>query len=791
MPMIIRHTTHIGARRRQSADKLRDEEQLDEVVIDPALPNFNTMPAEDLEAYTRGALHLQSWWRNQNQLRFWTTGVVHAVRLKARQHAIIRHRVQEIIVYAIFLVFYTVDLVSQKGDQNVFHYPNQIKEQFTSVEFKHEPVLKTFEDVHTIKEIWQWFEGPFLDAAFSEATFDGRQKQPGTLLGHGHKVGGLRIGLIRMTNRACASHMPQYISGAALPGDTPVECFGDDTGTYVEWAEDRTDFGNAAAPFTWAGWNSTNTEAERKRPLTFSRSLNMNGPMPSTAYSVVLPNSGYGRAAAQLKAMRDANYIDLRTRLVTADLTVWNVMMRRLVCVRMMFVLPQGGGVIPDWHAVSVPDWPYPENGAAYVLTVIIACFFTLFAWQTAVKIKRHGWRSSVGGFTGIVHNLNILLYWVAWGLRFGAFMSLPSSGVRLHNDAFVDMRSYSEIMRISILTRACNSFLCWFKIVTHLSLEPKFALVTSTLGRSASHISAFIFIFAILGYAFSSCFLLTFGDSLPNYRSLSETLYSMLRGLLGDFDLESMQQAHWLMGPFLFLGFVSVAVFVILNLIIAIISDSYMEAQAELQDREDVQLGKEIKAYLRRVATAANERLTRVPVLGAVFRHAAKVVPAGDAVYGNAVGKVKRAVTQISSNSAMGNPDPKREQRTSITRQSFSGSVPLSKEEKAVVMGKITIKQHTSSRRLMSPTAGSPGGELRGVDGFGGAGGGVGALPPGLGDGGGAYTRLLEAVNQVRREVATVRKFQVAQERRASQIDKQAAEDAAVEDAPANVQHV
>ena len=227
---------------------------------------------------------------------------------------------------------------------------------------------------------------------------------------------------------------------------------------------------------------------------------------------------------------------------------------------------------------------------------------------------------------------------------------------------------------------------------------------------------------------------------------------------------------------------------FLNLNLIIAIISDSYMEAQAELQDRADVQLGKEIKAYLGRVARKANERLTRVPVLGAVFRHAAKVVPAGDAVYGNAVTKVKRAVTKISSNSAIRKPsaDPQRGKRTSITRSSFSGSVPLSNEEKAVVMGKITIKDHVgSSRRHMSPTAG---GEVRGGDGVG---GGVGALPPGLDGGGDAYIRLFEAINQVRREVATVRKFQVAQERRASHIDKQAAEDAAVENAAANVQHV
>merc|ERR1719506_597882 len=303
-------------------------------------------------------------------------------------------------------------------------------------------------------------------------------------------------------------------------------------------------------------------------------------------------------------------------------------MMRRLVVLRMMFLLPQGGGVIPDYKMISVPDWPFPQTAGSYFLTVTIALFFTYFAYGTFRRIWSEGWRA-IGGFTGVVHNLNILMFWVAWGLRFAAYYYLPVATEGLmHSDTFVSLRSYAELIRMSIIVKACNSFLCWFKIVTHLSLEPKFALVTSTLARSASHISAFIFIFVILGYAFASCFLLTFGDSMSTYRSLLETSYSMLRGLLGDFNLNSMQEAHWLMGPFLFLGFVSVAVFVILNLIIAIISDSYMEAQESLQGQEEVQLGKEMGAFAEKAWTRLKDRMWQMPGIGRICRHVAKVVP-------------------------------------------------------------------------------------------------------------------------------------------------------------------
>jgi hypothetical protein len=55
------------------------------------------------------------------------------------------------------------------------------------------------------------------------------------------------------------------------------------------------------------------------------------------------------------------------------------------------------------------------------------------------------------------------------------------------------------------------------------------------------------------------------------------------MRSLLGDFDFKELEDAHFVMGPVFFLIFVGLAVFVVLNMLIAIISDAYETCREEV----------------------------------------------------------------------------------------------------------------------------------------------------------------------------------------------------------------
>ena len=72
------------------------------------------------------------------------------------------------------------------------------------------------------------------------------------------------------------------------------------------------------------------------------------------------------------------------------------------------------------------------------------------------------------------------------------------------------------------------------------------------------------------------------FHSRLDSFRTIGQTVYTLIRSLLGDFEFEELQEAHGYMGPLLFVIFVVLAVFVVLNMLIAIISDAYSESQVD-----------------------------------------------------------------------------------------------------------------------------------------------------------------------------------------------------------------
>jgi hypothetical protein len=123
---------------------------------------------------------------------------------------------------------------------------------------------------------------------------------------------------------------------------------------------------------------------------------------------------------------------------------------------------------------------------------------------------------------------------------------------------------------------------------VNFLSLIPQFAVVTGTLSRAAGAIGAFLVIFLMIAFAFGTAFHMTFGSRLHNYRNLTSTFYTLLQALLGDFNFEELTTEDKLFGPFLFIAFISVAVFVILNVVIAIIGNAYDQTSRGLAEMED-----------------------------------------------------------------------------------------------------------------------------------------------------------------------------------------------------------
>jgi hypothetical protein len=89
------------------------------------------------------------------------------------------------------------------------------------------------------------------------------------------------------------------------------------------------------------------------------------------------------------------------------------------------------------------------------------------------------------------------------------------------------------------------------------------------------------------------------FQGRLQEFSTIGDSCFTLMRSLLGDFDFERLQHANLYLGPILFVVFVVLAVFVILNMLIAIISDAYVEVEEDVRNRPHVDLFEDIKDFL------------------------------------------------------------------------------------------------------------------------------------------------------------------------------------------------
>jgi len=63
---------------------------------------------------------------------------------------------------------------------------------------------------------------------------------------------------------------------------------------------------------------------------------------------------------------------------------------------------------------------------------------------------------------------------------------------------------------------------------------------------------------------------------------------FTLFRLILGDFDFQALQQANRVLGPAFFILYVFFVFFILLNMFLAIINDTYADVKADLSEQQN-----------------------------------------------------------------------------------------------------------------------------------------------------------------------------------------------------------
>lgn len=123
------------------------------------------------------------------------------------------------------------------------------------------------------------------------------------------------------------------------------------------------------------------------------------------------------------------------------------------------------------------------------------------------------------------------------------------------------------------------------------------------TLSRCAADIAGFSVMFMIIFIAYAQFGYLVFGQTVYNFSAFPESLFTLFRIILGDFDFHELEQANYILGPIFFITYVFLVFFVLLNMFLAIINDTYSVVKEELSMKEsEFQLSDYIKKGYNKV---------------------------------------------------------------------------------------------------------------------------------------------------------------------------------------------
>ncbi|XP_063205527.1 polycystin-2-like protein 2 [Chroicocephalus ridibundus] len=483
---------------------------------------------------------------------------------------------RELIIYAFFLTdlcILTFGMVSTE-----MYYLNRVMAQlFLEPPFS-EDSQSGFRSIESRGDFWRFAEGPLLDGLYWDKRCNNNtmltvQNNSSHIYYENLLLGVAQIRQLKVHNNTCSIY-PYF--HAFLE-----DCYSE----YHYQAEDRSEFG-------------LKNDSEWKYTSASSLSPWYWGSMglySSGGYKFTLPQSKQ-KSLEKLVFLRQNNWLTRGTRIVFIDFSTYNANVNLFCIVRLVVEFPATGGARTSSHTYSVKLLRYVTYYDYFLAACEITfCLFIItFIIQEAtkiVKLKKEYFRSAWNCLDLLLLVVSILA--IAFNIYRTVAVSLLMEELLSDPHAYPDFYflAFWQVLYNNMI--AINVFFAWIKIFKYVSFNKTMMQLSSTLSRCDKDILGFAVMFFIIFFAYAQFGYLVFGSQVEEFSSFQNCIFTQFRIVLGDFNFEAIEAANRILGPVYFITFVFLVFFVLLNMVLAIINDTYSEVKADFQmiTSEEIQI--------------------------------------------------------------------------------------------------------------------------------------------------------------------------------------------------------
>eukprot|EP01065_Artemidia_motanka_P029627 TRINITY_DN35712_c0_g1_i1.p1 TRINITY_DN35712_c0_g1~~TRINITY_DN35712_c0_g1_i1.p1 ORF type:complete len:1167 (+),score=375.90 TRINITY_DN35712_c0_g1_i1:74-3502(+) len=316
---------------------------------------------------------------------------------------------------------------------------------------------------------------------------------------------------------------------------------------------------------------------------------------PAGGYAVEIPfASSPNDARDMLSTVIDNGFVDdVATRYVAVEYMTYTPYANYFSSHRYYVEVAAGGAWIPEGKIRHFGVWT--RN---FVGKMVFDLFFFVFVMFYVVQFARgwyQEWRASHSVVKYVLNAwnfqelLNLSVFMVTFAFRFAWWhlsirysddVKMPPSPTMGYPFKLENIR---EIYLAQVYANSVNLVFTFLKVLRFVSLNDRLNILTRTVSHCRSNILGCLVLFVWTTFAYCLTGHSLYGGALFSYRSISSTFSTVWRMVgVGDFDYPELLNEQKFMTPLYFWSVQVLCLFILLNFIIAVLSDSFAAVSAE-----------------------------------------------------------------------------------------------------------------------------------------------------------------------------------------------------------------
>ncbi|XP_054276446.1 uncharacterized protein LOC128995452 [Macrosteles quadrilineatus] len=484
--------------------------------------------------------------------------------------------IKEMLIYFIFLIVLGI-LAAGHHSNAEYYLTRSMTKLFTEAQFRARRTNEaiTYKEINTVEHVWSYFHH-YLQNTFWIYWYSHQDKVDtvppeinDAILYENKILGRPRIRQVRVRKDSCS-----------IP-DEVKNIFGSCYAEYSSSAEDTGDYGPAETNVSTA-WKYQS--AGELGSLSVSGQISTYG---GGGYYFDFKRDMEKTNSSVMELLRDT-WLDRGSRALIMQFTTYSVNENIFFTLILLLEIPPTGGVIPS-YTIYIHKF-FDRDFWDMLLLICFAVFVLFILWYTieeVYEISYFRWHY-FDSFWNFLDFFILMLAYITIGSYIFQYLvvssQLPQLIEKVEEFACFDHINSARETLVTLLV--ILFFFAAIKAAKYLNFNHSMHQMQTTIQRATKDIACFSVIFFIVFITFAQLGHLLFGGQVKDFRSFIHAVFALLRTAVGDFDYQKIERVNHFLGPIYFFAYIFFIYFILVNMFLAIIIDTYSEVRANIRDQ-------------------------------------------------------------------------------------------------------------------------------------------------------------------------------------------------------------